>query len=206
MKKTKERILDTSLALFNSDGLSRVTLRTIANKMGISQGNLSYHYKKRDEIIEALYFQLVRNIDENIDNQKEQESPFHILVNVSETILFNFFEYRFFLLDFVQIMREHEVIRKHYLQLSIQREQQFESLFGLLVSSGMMREEILPNEYAYLYKRFQILGDFWISNAEVMLPKITKKTVLQYSEILSQAVFPYLTEKGRDVYFSLVKS
>ena len=66
MKNTKDRILDTSLELFNSLGLSKVTLRTIANKMGISQGNLNYHFKKREEIIETLYFQLVQNIDNSM--------------------------------------------------------------------------------------------------------------------------------------------
>ena len=56
MKDTKEIIINTALKLFNTEGLSKVTLRTIANKMGISQGNLNYHFKKRDDIIEALYF------------------------------------------------------------------------------------------------------------------------------------------------------
>jgi AcrR family transcriptional regulator len=204
MKKTREIILDTSLELFNSFGLSKVTLRTIANKMEISQGNLNYHFKKREDIIETLYFQLVQNIDSSMSSMQESKNPFQLLVSISETIMFNFHEYRFFLLDFVQIMRENKKIRTHYTELTIQREEQFSMLFNLLIKEGLMRKEILPNEYKNLYKRFQILGDFWISDAEILNSNITKKTILTYSVILIQAIFPYLTIMGQKEYHSIV--
>jgi AcrR family transcriptional regulator len=204
MKKTREIILDTSLELFNSLGLSKVTLRTIANKMEISQGNLNYHFKKREDIIETLYFQLVQNVDSSMSSMKEPKNPFQLLVSISQTIMSNFFEYRFFLLDFVQIMRENKKIRTHYTELTILRELQFLSLFNLLIENDLMRKEVLPNEYKNLYKRFQILGDFWISDAEILNSNITKKTILTYSVILTQAIFPYLTLKGQKEYHSIV--
>ena len=206
MKNTKEIILETSLKLFNSYGLSKVTLRTIAQKMGISQGNLNYHFKKRDDIIEALYFQLVHNIDSSMSDSQQPKDFLQLLVDISQTIMSNFFDYRFFLLDFVQIMRENRKIRTHYAKLTIQREQQFSILFNVLIENNLMRKEILPNEYKFLYKRFQILGDFWISDAEIFNPKITKKIISTYSNILTQAIFPYLTLKGQKKYYSIVSS
>jgi len=204
MKNTKEIILDTSLSLFNSLGLSKVTLRTIAKKMGISQGNLNYHFKKREDIIEALYFQLVNNIDNSLSGFQDSKNPFQLLVSISQTIMSNFFEYRFFLLDFIQIMRENEKVKTHYSELSTRREQQFSMLFNLLVENDLMRKEILPNEYKNLYKRFQMLSEFWISDAEIHNSKITKKIISTYSEILTQAIFPYLTSKGQKEYHVIV--
>ena len=204
MKKTREIILDTSLELFNSLGLSKVTLRTIANKMEISQGNLNYHFKKREDIIETLYFQLVQNVDSSMSSMKEPKNPFQLLVSISQTIMFNFHEYRFFLLDFVQIMRENKKIRTHYTDLTLRRELQFLSLFNLLIENDLMRKEVLPNEYKNLYKRFQMLSEFWISDAEIHNSKIIKKTISTYSVILTQAIFPYLTLKGQKEYHSIV--
>ena len=204
MKKTREIILDTSLELFNSLGLSKVTLRTIANKMEISQGNLNYHFKKREDIIETLYFQLVQNVDSSMSSMKEPKKPFQLLVSISQTIMSNFFEYRFFLLDFVQIMRENKKIRTHYTELTILRELQFLSLFNLLIENDLMRKEVLPNEYKNLYKRFQMLSEFWISDAEIHNSKIIKKTISTYSVILTQSIFPYLTLKGQKEYHSIV--
>ncbi len=204
MKNTKKIILKTSLQLFNTLGLSKVTLRTIAKKMGISQGNLNYHFKKREDIIEALYFQLVENIDKSMSDVQQPINPIQLLATISQTIMFNFYDYRFFLLDFVQIIRENENIKKHYANLSIKREQQFLLLFNLLIENELMRKEILPNEYKNLYKRFKILGDFWISDAEICNPKITKETISKYSEILTQAIYPFLTSKGQNEYHSIL--
>ncbi len=202
MKNTKEKILITALDLFNVKGLSQVTLRTIAKKMGISQGNLNYHFKKRDEIIENLYFDLVDSIDFRLSEFQDEEVSLNLLLKLSTEILGEFYKYRFFLLDFVQIMRENNAIKSHYLELSKHREKQFIGLFNALIEQEILRPGILPNEYVFLYRRFQILGDFWISSAQVTYQKISKKIILEYSEIINQSIYPYLTEKGKVVYFN----
>ena len=175
MKNTKEKFLNIALELFNTLGLSKVTLRSIANEMGISQGNLNYHFRKREDIIETLYFQLVSNNDASMINTEKSNNILQLVFCILETIMLNFYNYRFFLLDFVQIIRENKKIKVHYSALSLQRGNQFLVFFNLLVKTDLRKKEILPNEYQNLYKRFQILGDFWISDAENFSSKISKK-------------------------------
>ncbi len=203
MKDTKGQILKTALELFNTLGLSQVSLRTISKKMGISQGNLNYHYKKRHEIIEALYFELVLNIDQDIASADQSENGLEMLFKISKSIMDSFYEYRFFLLDFVQIIRENEKIKQHYSSLTKQRELQFSMFFNLLIAQNIMRPEILPHEYKNLYKRFQILGDFWISSAEIDEENLSGKSVTAYSNLINQSIFPYLTLKGQEIYYQL---
>lgn len=204
MKNTKERILNTALELFNKEGLSKVTLRAIANKMGISQGNLNYHFKKRELIIESLYFQLVDRIDEQISKHENQNIGLASLLSISSMMMESFFEYRFFMLDFVQIIRENDKIKTHYLEVTKRREGQFIMLSNFLVDKEIMRKEVLPNEYVYLFKRFQISSDFWISSAAITESRLNKKMIKEYSNIINQAIFPYLTEKGKKAYYDFV--
>ncbi len=203
MKKTNEKIVDTALQLFNNYGLAKVTLRTIAKEMGISQGNLNYHYKKRADIIEALYFQLVERIDKAMPTDEITKIDLELLFSLSTSIMHSSYAYRFFLLDFVQIMRENKTIKKHYAKLVAIRESQFKFILHMLVEHGFLRKEKLPNEYYYLYKRFHILGDFWISSAKVTSTQLTKKNISEYAEIITQAIFPYLTPKGEKEYYAL---
>ena len=51
---TRSKILSTAQRLFNENGYRKVSLRMISDAMGISIGNLTYHFKKRDEILKAL--------------------------------------------------------------------------------------------------------------------------------------------------------
>lgn len=204
MRNTKEVILKTALDLFNTDGLPKVTLRTIANAMGISQGNLNYHFKKRETIIEALYLQLVERIDQTMSKHQNQNIGLESLLSISTIMMESFFEYRFFMLDFVQIMRENEKIKKQHLELTKMREAQFKMLSNFLIENKILRKEVLPDEYKSLYKRFQILSDFWISSAAVSTSRLNKKLIKEYSDIINQAIFPYLTDSGKKKYLELI--
>ncbi len=54
---TRALILDVALILFNERGESVVTSVELANEMNISPGNLYYHFKGKEQVVEELYAQ-----------------------------------------------------------------------------------------------------------------------------------------------------
>ena len=114
-----------------------------------------------------------------------------------------FYHYRFLLLDFVHVMRENPNIRAHYLEMEQRRKVQFDQLFQLLIKNEIMREEALPNEYKLLYKRFEIIGNFWMSSAQIENDSLSPNHIDEYSLVMHQAIYPYLTQKGKEEYVRL---
>ena len=54
-RRTAERILEVTLALFNRFGEPNVSTTLISAELGISPGNLYYHYPAKDELINRLF-------------------------------------------------------------------------------------------------------------------------------------------------------
>jgi len=52
---TYNRIIDISLQLFNEEGERNISTNHISQHLGISPGNLYYHFRNKDEIIVQLF-------------------------------------------------------------------------------------------------------------------------------------------------------
>ena len=206
MSNLKDEILKCALRLFNENGISQVSLRNISAEMGISLGNLTYHFKKREEIVDALYLNLVSKLNEVINEYLGTKNQFQLLFEIPKVTLSNFYEYRFMMLDFVLITRNHTSIGNHYRKLIEEREQQFEMLIKDLIEAKLLREQLFDNEYEYLFKNLRIVSDFWLSsNAIDRNDKTSKKDILEGTQLLETIIYPYLTQEGRTAFLEWKK-
>ena len=194
MSKTKDKILNSARSLFNQRGVSDVTLRDIAEKVGISIGNLAYHYKNKDFMIAELFDKMeeekteilsgVQQIPsfENIDNQV---AP---LLNISK-------RYRFFFLDTMQILRNYPLIaEKHqtYIDNSIKY---VKAVLDYSVGSGNME----PEREKGLYWRLATMGwmNIYFWPAQMAICGKEDPTMVDVKNTMWDVIKPYLTEKGR---------
>ncbi len=197
MNKTKRKILDAALLLYNQFGLSNVSQRKITEHLNISPGNLTYHFPKKEEIEETLYFELIEESDQLITLKSDVKSA-HIdfMLSYGSAIYDLFYKYRFIFLDFVHLMKTNDKIANHYRVLLEQRKQQFLALFQLLIEDGLMRRPAFPNEYELMYKRIQITSDFFFSSIEITEKVILPEHKQEYLQLMRSALFPYLTSQG----------
>jgi AcrR family transcriptional regulator len=197
MKNTRVRILAAALDLFNEHGMVNVSLRQIAQALKISQGNLNYHFKLKEDIIEALYFQLVSEMDDQMKELESEGNELSSLYQISLKTMEKMYEYKFILIDFIHLMKENKNIKSHYTGLMQVRNKQFQHIFQSLIKSKLLREEEFQNEYQRLYKRMNILGDSWIN---VKLTLEPNKGLKYFCDLLFEIIYPYLTKKGKEAY------
>jgi len=60
--KTYVAILDRSMQLFNDYGIESVSIFRVAESLGISPGNLTYHFKRKKHLVDALVNRLERRL------------------------------------------------------------------------------------------------------------------------------------------------
>lgn len=204
MNKTKRLILDTALKLFNEHGLAQVSLRNIADSVRISPGNLTYHYKKREEIVEALYYEFVDEVNVRFNQQNLSEIKLKLVFDLISMLTESRLKYRFLMRDFTTLVAENSSIKRHYVAVIKKRKLQSLDIFDALIKQKILRPAELENEYAHLYERIQILGNFWITSALMQGDKLTKATVDRNFEMVVQIIYPYLTAKGASEFRKLI--
>ncbi len=202
MKNIKDKILQASLLLFNEKGMVNVSLRQIAQEIKISQGNLNYHFKLKEDIIEALYFQLVEEMNRQMNAMEAADTELEALYKSSLSTMEKMYEYKFILIDFIHLMNENSKIKTHYAGLMKIRNDQFQIIFQSLIKSDLLRPAAFENEYLRLYQRMNIVGDSWIN---IYSTFDQGNTVSYYCNLLFEMIYPYLTDKGRKDYWGIMK-
>src|SRR5215218_10087602 len=102
-RRTRERILETSLALMNREGEPHVTTADIADEMNISPGNLYYHFRNKDDIIGELYDALEAEVDPLLDVPAEGTRTVEDLWLLLHLLFERMGKYRFFYRDLDEI-------------------------------------------------------------------------------------------------------
>lgn len=203
---TKEKILAQALTLFNEKGVETVTTRQIALALGMSQGNLCYHFPKKETIIIALYEQLVAKFDnlyllfaleEEHTTLNLTISNFLKIINITNQY---FVDYKFLMLNFVQIMRWYPSIKTHYQALTIQRNEQTMGLFRAFQAAGLLKKEAYEGQYIQIIEQFMILNNFWLSHAEILYLGKESEKMEYFNQLVSAFIYPYLTAKGKIAY------
>ena len=201
---TKEKILKAALTLFNSRGTEWTTVRDIAKKVGISHGNLCYHFPSTDHIIEQLYLNLVAELDAELGLMQQTSLPSESVFKGTRVLFDLLYKYKFLMINFVDIMRRLPKVNKHYRELQARRNTEFKTIFNNLVKAGLMREEIYPGYFDHLLTNMTIIGDFWISHAEIIYDGQEKNKLDHYFQVASSNFLPLLSEKGLSLFMQKV--
>jgi AcrR family transcriptional regulator len=193
---TKTRILDAALALFNEQGTANVTTNHIASALGMSPGNLYYHYRNKSEIVRALFARIEAAWAENY---AIAPGTMPTLERVDAMISGNFAiqaRYRFFFRDLTLLLNADPELAAAY---RVNRESGLNStkaLFSIFVSAGVMSpigdEEAVDDLAALLW----MVGDFWLVFKDTGGAAFSAADSEQGVRLFRRIISPYL--KGSD--------
>jgi len=158
-RRTRERILETSLALMNREGEPHVTTAHIADEMNISPGNLYYHFRNKDEIIGELYAAYEEGVAPLLAAPPgaEVEDLWFMLHLLFERMQ----EYRFLYRDLDEITSRNRKLAVRVADLLRRLEITVLELSRSLVRSGGMRAS--ERELGALASNATLVSTYWMS-------------------------------------------
>lgn len=159
-RRTRERILETGLRLFNEFGEPNVTTTVIADEMNISPGNLYYHFHNKDEIVEGLFVDFEREMDGLLQIPPNR----HVDVEDAWLFLHLLFEliwkFRFIYRDLDDLLSRNRLVEMHFRRILDHQVRTALSVCDGMVASGMMRAE--PAELHAAATNMVLVATYWL--------------------------------------------
>ncbi|MFE8070559.1 TetR/AcrR family transcriptional regulator [Marinobacteraceae bacterium S3BR75-40.1] len=139
--KTRDRILLTSLELFNERGERNVTTNHIAAHLNISPGNLYYHFRNKPDIIYQLFLEYEKLVDHYLQVPEDRPLTVEDKVAYLETVFDGLWSYRFFHRDLEFLLDCDERLRRDYRAFTVRCLQAIVAILKGLRSGGILREQ-----------------------------------------------------------------
>lgn len=160
-KKTRERILDASLELFNEQGARSITTNHIAAHLGISPGNLYYHFGSKQAIVAQLFQIYCERLKQHLQVPAERALTIADKALYLESLLAAVWEYRFVHRDLEHLLACDEALAEAYRAFAKECLQRAEQVYQGFVDSEIL---LLPEdgEVAALALNAWIIITSWV--------------------------------------------
>lgn len=199
-RRTRERILETSLRLFNEFGEPNVTTGLIADDMNISPGNLYYHFRNKDEIINAIFTAFEKELGETLG------VPTRRAPNVEDIWLFLHLcfelisKYRFLYRDLNDLLSRNRLLEVHFKRiLEYSRKVALQMCDGL-VAAGDMRASLAERQA--IATNIVVVATYWLSYEYVCDPRrpIGDESLARGVYQVMALAAPYLVGDARSLF------
>ena len=204
-RRTRERILETALALFNQMGEPSVAATSIAFEMGISPGNLYYHYRSKEEIVEDLFAAFRREIETTLAAPQKRaphaEDIWLFLHLVFEAI----WKYRFLYRDLNDLVARYHTVEVQFRRILAHKLRVAEKILAGLVEAGQLNAR--PDEIATLAQNMVLIATYWMSFEFARDPRAPQdgKTLARGAFHVMSLAAPYLAPRERALFDELAK-
>jgi len=201
--KTKDKIVHESLKLFNQRGERAVTTNHIAEHLGMSPGNLYYHFRNKEDIIKSIFELYIEFISHSIDPPNDKISAQEYLANYCHQVFDSIWKFRFFHASMPSILYRDDELHEQYLAAHHMLEQRaFAAIVHLKIEKFI---EIDNDDIAELVELMRLVTGFWVNYcmANTMKGKITKTQVSLGVLKLIRLISPYGTPAGKTVFNQL---
>ena len=167
-RRTAERILEVALELFNRFGEPNVSTTLISSELGISPGNLYYHYPAKDELINKLFDRYDASLAELLDaadGVDDVERAWFFFHTLFELI----WQYRFLYRDLNDLLSNNRRLETRFQSVLQRKARAVQAVLDGIARGGGGRIE--PRDVAPVATAMVVVLTYWLSFEYVRDPR-----------------------------------
>ncbi|WP_273425566.1 TetR/AcrR family transcriptional regulator [Marinobacter sp.] len=205
--KTRDKILLSSLELFNERGERNVTTNHIAAHLAISPGNLYYHFRNKSDIIYEIFLEYEKLVDFYLDIPQDRAMTLADMTFYLESVFDGLWSYRFFHRDLEYLLDSDQRLRRDYREFTQRCLTAINRIFERLAEAGIIEAQPEALRAAMSLNVWLVVTN-WMAflktaHAEETYAKLTLNELKQGIYQVLTLELPYLTPAYRDRVLAL---
>jgi AcrR family transcriptional regulator len=206
--KTRNKIIQASIALFNEQGERNVTTNHIAAHLSISPGNLYYHFRNKEDIILSIYEEYASNLLlETFPQVSSKVKPLDTIILYMDAVFQMTMKFRFFYSNLPVLLDKNPSLREKYVEVQHAIADRVSQLLISLRTENIINFE--DEELADMVSILRLINTFWLSfyQTQNIVNEINDSVFYQGVLKILVILRPYTTEaslpellKARDMY------
>jgi len=206
--KTRDKIIQASIDLFNEQGERNVTTNHIAAHLGISPGNLYYHFRNKEDIILSIYDEYARNLLlETFPQVTPEIKSLDAIIMYMDAVFQMMMKFRFFYSNLPVLLDKNPNLREKYVEVQQSIAERVSQLLISLRESNII--DFDDSELADIVSILRLVNTFWLSFYQTQNIDVDITDAVFYQGVLKILVIlkPYTTaeaipefNKAREMY------
>jgi len=189
---TKEKIIQISKAYFNKHGFGTPTLYVLSKEIGISRGNLTYYFKSKEALLEALVKEMW--LEYQAGQIKATQFPSWNIIKKSIKVIHDLQQAYSFIFFDKQIFF-HPSVKKILQKIESDSIKTQMSMFSFSIKIGNMKKEPTPGIYYNICKAIWMTAFYWhVSFAYKQAEEGS------WDKVMWCLLYPHFTKKGKKAF------
>ncbi len=194
--RTKDKILQASIELFNQQGERQITTNHIAAHLGISPGNLYYHFRNKEDIVRHIFKEYAKLLDVRIQPPSRPSEALDALAQYLDVVFELMWRFHFFYANLPDILGRDDALQQDYLSVQKGVLTKVVSVLQALKAAEVI--EIADGDIPNFAHTIKLVVTFWISYLKTQAPHAAIDQQQAYQGVLKVLLLfkPYATAQA----------
>lgn len=201
-RETQNKIINAALQLFNESGSRTISTNRIADECGISRGNLHYHFRTKEEIIQAVFQRIDDEMTESWydDHLHPTIEHMHFMFDRQMKLIW---KYRFFYREQAALLQNDARLKVLVSDTRRKREKEVRRFFEELVKAGYIDLSEKSKSMESLLLTSWLISDQWLPHIEMNDLQLDEDHIQEGFDLIFHLFLPYFTEKAMQDHLRL---
>ena len=195
-RETQNLIIDTAIDLFNQHGSTAVSTNRIADICKLSRGNLHYHFRTKEEIIQTIFQRIDREMEQDWYQDHCNPSMEYMYFMFSRQIEL-IWRYRFFYRELNGLLQNDARLKVLFMDNRKRRVREVDRFFKEMIKAELIVEPQPPISMDSLLEISWLISDQWLPHLDLHDKTLDEKSIAAGYQLILQVFQHYFTPKAR---------